>query len=292
MQNIALTVAKEFSIRENYAENIINLLDQGNTVPFIARYRKEMHGSMDDQTIRALSDRVNYLRNLEQRKAEVINSITEQGKLTEELKEEIDKAITLAEVEDLYRPYKQKRRTRATVAKEKGLEPLSQLIWNGSDKPLLELATDFVDSEKEVNTAEEALAGAGDIIAETLSDNAEIRRILKELINKRGSLSSKAATEEDSVYRMYYEYSEPVHKIQSHRVLAVNRGEKEKFLKVSVVIDDGEAMRILYNRLPNNSLEYNEFLQSVAVDAYQRLIFPSVEREIRANEYIATVNKN
>ena len=283
MQNIALTVAKEFSIRENYAENIINLLDQGNTVPFIARYRKEMHGSMDDQTIRELSDRVNYLRNLEQRKTEVINSITEQGKLTDELKEEIEKAITLAEVEDLYRPYKQKRRTRATVAKEKGLEPLSQLIWDGSDKALLELAADFIDPEKEVNTAEEALAGAGDIIAETLSDNAEIRRILKELINKRGSLSSKAATEEDSVYRMYYEYSEPVHKIQSHRVLAVNRGEKEKFLKVSVIIDDGEAMRILYNRLPNNSLEYNEFLQSVAVDAYQRLIFPSVEREIRAN---------
>ncbi len=283
MQNIALTVAKEFSIKENYAENIINLLDDGNTVPFIARYRKEMHGSMDDQTIRELSDRVNYLRNLEQRKTEVINSITEQGKLTDSLKEEIEKAVTLAEVEDLYRPYKQKRRTRATVAKEKGLEPLAQLIWDGSDKSLLELAADFIDPEKEVNTAEEALAGAGDIIAEILSDNAEIRRILKELINKRGFLSSKAATEEDSVYRMYYEYSEPVHKIQSHRVLAVNRGEKEKFLKVSVVIDDGEAMRILYNRLPNNSLEYNEFLQSVADDAYQRLIFPSVEREIRAN---------
>ncbi len=284
MQNIANTVAKELSLRADYVENIITLLDDGNTVPFIARYRKEMHGSMDDQMIRTLADRVQYLRNLEQRKTEVISSINEQGKLTDELKEQIEAAVTLAEVEDLYRPYKQKRRTRATIAKEKGLEPLAELILAGGEgKPLTEIAADFIDPEKEVNTVEDALAGANDIIAEQLSDNAEIRRLLKELINKRGFITSKAATEEDSVYRQYYEFSEPVHKIQSHRILAINRGEKEKFLKVSVEIDEGEALRILLNRLPEGEADYNAFLKAAAEDSYSRLIFPSVEREIRSN---------
>ena len=284
MQNIVTTVAKELSLREDHVQNIITLLDDGNTVPFIARYRKEMHGSMDDQTIRALADRVQYLRNLEQRKAEVISSIEEQGKLTDELKEQIEAAVTLAEVEDLYRPYKQKRRTRATIAKERGLEPLAELILAlGEGKALLEIATDFIDPEKEVNTVEDALAGANDIIAEQLSDNAEIRRLLKELINKRGFITSKAATDEDSVYRQYYDFKEPVHKIQSHRVLAINRGEKEKLLKASVDIDEGEALRILLNRLPEGEAEYNAFFSSVAEDAYSRLIFPSVEREIRSN---------
>ena len=284
MQNIVTTVAKELSLREDYVNNIITLLDDGNTVPFIARYRKEMHGSMDDQMIRTLADRVQYLRNLQQRKGEVIGSITEQGKLTDELKEQIEAASTLAEVEDLYRPYKQKRRTRATIAKEKGLEPLAELILKGGEgKALTELAAEFIDAEKEVNSAEEALAGANDIIAEQLSDNAEIRRLLKELINKRGFVASKAATEEDSVYHQYYEFKEPVHKIQSHRILAINRGEKEKFLKASVEIDEGEALRILLNRLPDGEPEYNEFLNAVAEDAYGRLIFPSVEREIRSN---------
>ena len=284
MQNIAQTVASELSLRADYTQNIITLLDDGNTVPFIARYRKEMHGSMDDQMIRTVADRVQYLRNLQQRKTEVISSITEQGKLTDELNDQILNAKTLAEVEDLYRPYKQKRRTRATVAKEKGLEPLSELILaGGNGKSLNEIAADFISEEKEVLTAEDALAGAADIIAEQLSDNADIRRLLKELINKRGQLSSKAATDEDSVYRMYYDYLEPVNKIQSHRVLAVNRGEKEKFLKVAVVVDEGEAMRILYNRLPNLTNEYNEFLTATANDSYTRLIFPSVEREIRSN---------
>ena len=284
MQNIAQTVATELSLRNDYVENIITLLDDGNTVPFIARYRKEMHGSMDDQMIRTLADRVQYLRNLQQRKNEVIASITEQGKLTDELNAQIENAKTLAEVEDLYRPYKQKRRTRATVAKEKGLEPLSELILaGGNGKALNEIAADFIDAEKQVESVEEALAGAGDIIAEQLSDNADIRRLLKELINKRGQLSSKATTEDDSVYRMYYDYLEPINKIQSHRVLAVNRGEKEKFLKVAVVVDEGEAMRILYNRLPNLTPEYNEFLTAIADDSFSRLIFPSVEREIRSN---------
>ncbi|MBQ7107987.1 MAG: RNA-binding transcriptional accessory protein [Clostridia bacterium] len=284
MQNIVTTVAKELSLREDHVQNIITLLDDGNTVPFIARYRKEMHGSMDDQMIRTLADRVQYLRNLEQRKQEVIASITEQGKLTDELKEQIEAAVTLAEVEDLYRPYKQKRRTRATVAKEKGLEPLAELILKGGEgKALTDLAAEFIDPEREVNSAEDALAGANDIIAEQLSDNAEIRRLLKELINKRGFVTSKAATEEDSVYRQYYEFKEPVHKIQSHRILAINRGEKEKFLKASVEIDEGEALRILINRLPECEAEYNAFLTAAAEDAYSRLIFPSVEREIRSN---------
>ena len=284
MQDIASAVAKELGLRKDYTENVISLLDDGNTVPFIARYRKEMHGSMDDQMIRTLADRVQYLRNLEQRKGEVISSVTEQGKLTEELKEQIESASTLAEVEDLYRPYKQKRRTRATVAKEKGLEPLAELILAGGEgKSLESLAADFINEEKEVLSVEDALAGANDIIAETLSDNAEIRRLLKELINKRGFISSKAATEEDSVYRQYYEFREPVHKIQSHRILAINRGEKEKFLKVSVDVDEGEALRIILNRLPENEAEYNAFLKATAEDAYNRLIFPSVEREIRSN---------
>ena len=284
MQDIASAVAKELGLRKDYTENVISLLDDGNTVPFIARYRKEMHGSMDDQMIRTLADRVQYLRNLEQRKGEVISSVTEQGKLTEELKEQIESASTLAEVEDLYRPYKQKRRTRATVAKEKGLEPLAELILAGGEgKSLESLAADFINEEKEVLSVEDALAGANDIIAETLSDNAEIRRLLKELINKRGFISSKSATEEDSVYRQYYEFREPVHKIQSHRILAINRGEKEKFLKVSVDVDEGEALRIILNRLPEAEAEYNAFLKATAEDAYNRLIFPSVEREIRSN---------
>lgn len=283
MQNITQAIATEMSLKESYVQNVINLLDDGNTVPFIARYRKEMHGTMDDQTIRTLADRLQYLRNLEQRKNEVISSITEQDKMTDELREKIESASTLAEVEDLYRPYKQKRRTRATVAKEKGLEPLAEAILVGGEgKALFDLASKYIDPEKQVETAEDALAGASDIIAEQLSDNAEIRRLLKELISKRGSLSSKAATEEDSVYRLYYEFNEPVHKIQSHRVLAINRGEKEKFLKVSVVIDDTEAMRILYARLPDLNGEYGEFLRASADDSYSRLIFPSVEREIRS----------
>ncbi len=283
MQNIANTVAAELSLRADYVANIITLLDDGNTVPFIARYRKEMHGTMDDQTIRQVADRVQYLRNLQTRKDEVINSITEQEKMTEELNEQILAAKTLAEVEDLYRPYKQKRRTRATMAKEKGLEPLAEEIKSCDEEVSLSaLAEKYTSEEKGVTTVEEALSGASDIIAEELSDNADIRRLLKELITKRGAISSKAAGEEDSVYRLYYEFREPVSKIQSHRILAINRGEKEKFLKVSVEVDLGEAMRIIYARLPQKSGEYGEFLKAAADDSYTRLIFPSVEREIRA----------
>ena len=284
MQKIIETVSKELNILPKYAENVITLLDDGNTVPFIARYRKEMHGTMDDQLIRTLADRVQYLRNLEQRKTEVIASIEEQGKLTEELKEQILLGKTLAEVEDLYRPYKQKRRTRATVAKEKGLEPLADIIFTSSDsRPLPEIAAEFIDEEKGVLSAEEALAGASDIIAENLSDNAEIRRLLRELINKRGFLSSKAATEEDSVYRLYYDFLEPISKLQSHRILAINRGEKEKFLKVGVEVPRDEALRILFARAKSEKSDFDEFLKAAAEDSFDRLIFPSVERETRAS---------
>lgn len=284
MQSITETVSQELGIRLKYAENVIKLLDDGNTVPFIARYRKEMHGSMDDQLIRTLSDRVRYLRNLEERKSEVLSSVEEQKKLTEELKEKILNAKTLAEVEDLYRPYKQKRRTRATVAKEKGLELLAEKIMAGGEEGLspLSLAERFVDEEKGVKTASDAILGASDIIAENLSDNADIRRLLRELVAKRGKLVSTAASEEDSVYRNYYNFSEPVSRIQSHRVLAVNRGEKEKFLKVSVQIDEGEALHILFARASAKDPEYNGILENAAKDAYTRLIFPSIERETRA----------
>ena len=284
MQNIIEIVSKELNILPKYTENVINLLDDGNTVPFIARYRKEMHGTMDDQLIRTLADRVQYLRNLEQRKNEVIASIEEQGKLTDELKEQILSAKTLAETEDLYRPYKQKRRTRATVAKEKGLEPLADIIFGSLDnRPLSEIAAEYINEEKEVLTLEEAIAGASDIIAENLSDNAEIRRLLRELVNKRGMLFSKAATEEDSVYRLYYDFSEPVSKLQSHRILAINRGEKEKFLKVSVEAPREEALRILFARAKSENKEFDEVLNAAAIDAYDRLIFPSVERETRSS---------
>ncbi len=283
MPSIAQIIAEEKRLHPDHVTNILSLLDEGNTVPFIARYRKEMHGSMDDQTIRAVADRAQQLQHLQKRKEEVLLSIEKQEKLTDELRVSIEAAATLAAVEDLYRPYKQKRRTRATVAKEKGLEPLAAALLDPQNQtdPLI-LASDFVDIEKEVNTPEEALAGGGDIIAEQLSDHAEIRRLLKEWMVKRGQLHSTAATEEDSVYRLYYDFSEPIQKIQSHRILAVNRGEKEGFLKVSVSVDKAEGLRILTARLPRKKAAYQVFFDAVAQDAYDRLIFPSVEREIRS----------
>ena len=233
MKSIIETLSEELSVKAEYAQNIVNLLDEGNTVPFIARYRKEMHGAMDDQTIRNLADRLEYLRGLETRKGEVKNSIENQGKLTEELAQKIDEAATLAEVEDLYRPYKQKRRTRATVAKEKGLEPLAVLLFaQEKDCPVPEEeAVKYIDPEKGVESKEDALAGASDIIAELISDDAEIRKDLKSLWREQASVVSRAATEEDTVYRNYYEFSALVKKIQGHQVLAINRGEREEKLK-------------------------------------------------------------
>lgn len=240
-------LAQELKVRPEHAAAVVQLLDEGNTVPFIARYRKEQHGTMDDQTIRMLSDRLNYLRGLENRRAEVKNSIEEQGKLTPELAGAIDAASTLAEVDDLYRPYRPKRRTRASIARDKGLEPLAELLFSGkadSSDPLV-LAARFTDPDKGVETPEEALAGARDILAENLSDDADIRKRLRLQMQKNGTLRSEAATEEDTVYRLYYEYEEPIRRLQSHRVLAINRGEKEGILKVSVQAGDAEAVSLV-----------------------------------------------
>ena len=277
-------LANEFGQKRNHVENVIKLLDEGNTVPFIARYRKEQHGTMDDQLIRSIADRLSYLRNLDKRKEEILHSIEEQGKLTDELKVQIEAAETQAALEDLYRPYKQKRRTRATIAKEKGLDPLAEILFAQETKEgtVEDLALPFVDEEKGVASVEEALAGASDIIAEQISDDADIRRLLKDLIHKAGLVVSKAATEEDSVYRLYYDYSEAVGKIPSHRVLAINRGEAEKFLKVSVEVDEPAALTIVKNHsVKKEESISSQFVASAAEDAYSRLIFPSVEREIR-----------
>ena len=286
MQTIPELLAEELGQRKDYVENVITLLDEGNTVPFIARYRKEMHGAMDDQTIRGLADRLAYLRNLEARRQEVKNSIENQGKMTEELSAAIDEAKTLAEVEDLYRPYKQKRRTRATIAREKGLAPLAELLFAQSpDCPAPEEAAKaYVDPEKGVNSVEEALAGASDIVAETISDDAEVRKTLRELYLEWADVVSVAAKKdpEDTVYRNYYAFSSPVNKIQGHQVLAVNRGEREEVLKVSVVINRDVALGAIFRRVVKKKCASTAFVEAAAGDAYDRLIAPSMEREIRA----------
>ncbi len=286
MQTIVQILAQEFNKNEEHVQNIVTLLDEDNTVPFIARYRKEMHGTTDDQTIREIADRLAYLRNLEARRQEVKKSIENQGKLTEELAAQIDNAATLAEVEDLYRPYKQKRRTRATIAREKGLEPLAQLLFaQEADCPVpLEEAAKYVDAEKGVETAEDALAGAGDIIAEDISNDAEIRKDMRELIFARGDILSSAAKkdQEDTVYRNYYAFVSPVSKVQGHQVLAMNRGEREEILKVSVEINRELATELVWRRTVKGSCASTDFVRACGEDAYDRLIFPSVEREIRA----------
>ena len=283
MQNIVELLAAEFKQSRTHIENVVSLIDEGNTIPFIARYRKEMHGTMDDQLLREIADRLQYLRNLDKRREEVIGSIDSQGKLTEELSEAVASAKTLAELEDIYRPYKQKRRTRATIAREKGLEKLAELLFSQTLKEggLESLAEEYIDAEKGVETAEDALAGASDIIAEDISDNAEIRKRLKALFWRMGLLRSKAAKEEDSVYSMYYDFSEPVGRLQSHRILAINRGENEGFLKVSMELDSVEAMAVIRREIVRPGSISTAFVISAAEDAYQRLIFPSVEREIR-----------
>ena len=287
MQTIVQILAGELNKSEEHVKNVVDLLDEGNTVPFIARYRKEMHGTMDDQTIRTLADRLTYLRNLEARRQEVKNSIENQGKLTEELAQKIDAAATLAEVEDLYRPYKQKRRTRATIAREKGLEPLAELLFaQEKDCPVPEEeAKKYVDEEKGVKTAEEALAGASDIIAELVSDDAEIRKALRELYFERGDIVSAAAKKnpEDTVYRNYYAFTSPVGKVQGHQVLAMNRGEREEVLKVSVEMNREVAVQAVCARvLKQPACASSEFVRLAAEDAYDRLIAPSIEREVRA----------
>lgn len=277
-------LAKEFQLKEEHAGNIISLIDEGNTIPFIARYRKEMHGSCDDQVLREFSDRLTYLRNLENRKQEVIDAITAQGKMTDELLAEIHSAAILSEVEDLYRPYKQKRRTRATIARERGLEPLAEILYAQSvkDGTAEALAQPFVDAEKDVPDTQAALMGAMDIIAEMLSDDAELRRRLRVVIMANGKLVSKGTTDEDSVYRLYYDFSEAVSKLPSHRVLAMNRGEKEGILKVSVELEaalSDHAMRRFAVKAGSVTTPY---VEEAAKDSWQRLIFPSLEREVRS----------
>ena len=285
METMIQILARELDRPEKHIENIINLLDEGNTVPFIARYRKEMHGAMDDQAIRTLADRLQYLRNLQTRRDEVKQSIENQGKLTEELAAAIDAATTLAEVEDLYRPYKQKRRTRATVAKEKGLEPLALLLFaQEKDCPdPMTAAAEYVNAELGVETVEDALQGANDIVAEMISDDADIRKTLRDLYLRRANLVSVAAEKEpeDSVYRLYYNFNSSVSRVQGHQVLAINRGEREEILKASVEMDRDTALVCVRRAVIKPGSAAMEFVKAAAEDAYDRLIAPSMEREIR-----------
>ena len=285
MDKITQCLAQELGQSVQHVENVISLLDEGATIPFIARYRKELHGAMDDTTLRALEERLHYLRGLEERREAVKKSIEEQGKLTESLAAAIDGAATLAEVEDLYRPYKQKRRTRATMAREKGLAPLAAMAFAmGPAIDLTAAARDFVDPEKGVETVEEALQGASDIIAEEISDDAAIRKTLRELYLRQGILVSRAAAKEpeDSVYRLYYEFQSPVSKIQGHQVLAINRGEREGILKAAVEVDP-ERARVAVRRAVVVGRAAMDFVRAAADDAYDRLIQPSLEREIRSH---------
>ena len=285
MDTIIQILARELGRSEAHVENVVRLIDEGNTIPFIARYRKELHGAMDDTALRTLADRLQYLRNLDKRREEVKSAIEGQGKLTEELSAAIDAAATLAEVEDLYRPYKQKRRTRATVAREKGLEPLAELLFaQAADGPAPEEAAGaFIDPEKGVETAEDALQGASDIIAERISDDADIRKRLRELVWKKGSLVSAAAAKEpeDTVYRLYYAFRSPLNRVQGHQVLAINRGEREGVLKVSVEMEREAALIPVRRAVLNPGAPAMAFVRAAAEDAYDRLIFPSVERERR-----------
>ena len=284
METINQILARELGREQSHIDNVIKLLDEGNTIPFIARYRKELHGAMDDTTLRKLEDRLTYLRNLDQRRQEVKKAVDGQGKLTPELSAAIDAAATLAEVEDLYRPYKQKRRTRATVAREKGLEPLAQLLYaqeRSCPRPE-DAAADFVDPEKGVETVADALQGANDIVAELLSYDAAIRKTLRTLLMRQGHLRSLAVKEEDSVYRLYYDFDQPVAKLADHQILAINRGEKEGFLSVTVLLDRDTALPVLRRAAVKPGSAAMEFMKSTCEDAYDRLIYPSLEREARA----------
>ncbi len=283
MPTISEILSQELGQKQTYIENVISLIDEGNTIPFIARYRKELHGAMDDTVLRTLETRLTYLRNLQARREEVKNAIENQGKLTEELSLAIDNASTLAEVEDLYRPYKQKRRTRASVAREKGLEPLAQAIFAQDGRDPAALAEAFVDPEKGVETVADALAGANDIIAEDLSDDPAIRKSLRELLHRKGSLQVKAADPEaDSVYRLYYDFNGQIGRLLDHQILAINRGEKEEILKVTVTLPGNEGPALVCRAALKPTLFVSQFVKAAAEDAYERLIFPSVQREIRS----------
>ncbi len=281
---IAEILSAELGQKLQYIENVISLMDEGNTIPFIARYRKEMHGAMDDTVLRDLETRLNYLRNLQERRDEVKRSIENQGKLTDELCAAIDAASTMAEVEDLYRPYKQKRRTRASVAREKGLQPLADAIFEQDGRDPAVLAAEYVDEEKGVATIEEALAGASDIIAEQLSDDAGIRKQLRDVMNRKATLVCKADDPEtDSVYRLYYDFSSPISRLMDHQILAINRGEKEGILKASVQLAGNDGAAVVCRAALKPVMNVSAFVRAAAEDAYERLIFPSIQREIRSD---------
>jgi len=282
--DINKTLAKEFGLKQEQVDNTVALIDDDKTIPFIARYRKELTGSLDDQILRELYDRLMYLRNLEKRKEEVTNAITEQEKMTPEIEAAISAAVTLVEVEDIYRPFKPKRRTRASIARENGLEPLAVLIMaqENSTEPEKE-AEAYIDEEKKINDAQTALQGAMDIIAEDISDDADIRKKLRTLAGEKGELVSKASdTEAESVYQNYYEYSEAIPKVANHRVLALDRGEKEGFLKVAVTLDETMATDVIFGKYIKANNACGELVRAAAADSYKRLIFPSIEREIRS----------
>ena len=284
MQSITELLARELGQKLEYVENVVALIDEGNTIPFIARYRKEQHGAMDDTTLRNLETRLTYLRNLQQRRDEVKKSIENQGKLTQELSEAIDAAATMTEVEDLYRPYKQKRRTRGSIAREKGLEPLAQAIFLQDGRDPAVLAQEFVDEEKGVATVEDALQGANDILAENLSDDADIRKSLRSLVLRKGYLVCKAVEDapEDGVYKLYYDFNQPISRLLDHQILAINRGEKEDILKVTVTLPGNEGPACVCRAALKPTAQVSAFVRAAAEDAYERLIFPAIQREIRS----------
>ena len=281
--NIPIQLVDQFGVSIDHINNIIALIDEGNTIPFIARYRKEMTGSVDDQVLREIHERLIYLRNLEERKAQVMNSIEEQGKMTDEIRISLERAATMSEVEDIYRPYKPKRRTRATIAKEKGLEPLALLIWEQEVKEeLSQLAEAYIDPEKGVETIEDALGGAMDIIAEIISDDAKIRAEIRKRAISKGYFTTKATdSEKESVYEMYYDFTEPVGKVASHRVLAANRAENEEFINVKIEEPEEEILNSVFNMIDKGNKITSAFINDTLNDSYKRLIWPSIEREIR-----------
>ena len=285
MNKIVEIIAQELQIKQSQVESTIKLIDEGNTIPFIARYRKEVTGGLSDEVLRNLGERLTYLRNLESRKEEVIKSIDSQGKLTQEIIKDLENCITLAEVEDIYRPYKQKKRTRATIAKEKGLESLADAIIKQDESiDINKYAEGFINAEKEVNSVEDAINGALDIIAENISDNPEYRKKIKKICYREGIINTKSAKDEKSNYEMYYDFQEKVNRIPSHRILAINRGEKEEFLKVKIEKPEEKIVELIQNDIiKNNKSQYAELLNNCIQDSFTRLIEPSIDREIRAD---------
>lgn len=281
MEKIIKTLAQELNIEERQVAATVGLLDEGNTVPFIARYRKEVTGGLSDEQLRLLFERLSYLRNLEARKTEVIKLLEEMEKLTPEIRQNLDKALTLQEVEDIYRPFRPKRRTRATIAKEKGLEPLAAKILAQEDIVDEQAIASFIDPQKGAATCEEALTGALDIIAEVVSDDAKIRKLIRDTAYKKGIVQTSGLTEETSTYSMYYDFKEPVQKIVSHRILAINRGEREKYLQVKILVPDDEIISIIKAEYIKESSPTSHLMENAIEDAYKRLIWPSIEREIR-----------